>query len=214
MGERIARRALSAFRPGRREHRSSEERRLINHPCFSAPLSDSCRIIVTRPDRGTVRPRLGCVKHCAAPTSPRHVPAVACTPHGADRPTRLAAVMACWAARWWHHHPTALGGHEVADVVVGGVVATGPRHPAVVPRTTASETDPSASGVGGVSGVAPHCLAAAWLPARRLPHRRRQLRNSVGRTNPTPQLDGSALTGRNALNQLRDVAAATPGGYN
>jgi hypothetical protein len=56
-----------------------------------------------------VRSRLRCVKGCAAMAAPLHVPAIARTPHGADRPTTVAVLVAVRAARRRHNNPAALG---------------------------------------------------------------------------------------------------------
>jgi hypothetical protein len=83
-----------------------------------------------------VRSRLRCVKGCAAMATPCHMPPVARTPHGANRPTPVAVIVAVGAARRRHNDPAALGRHEVADIVVRGIVATRIGHGDVVPRAT------------------------------------------------------------------------------
>jgi hypothetical protein len=70
-----------------------------------------------------VRSWLRCVKGCAAMAAPRHMPAIARTPHGADRPTTVAVLVAVQTARRRHNDPAALGGHEIAYEVVGELVA-------------------------------------------------------------------------------------------
>jgi hypothetical protein len=87
-----------------------------------------------------VRPRLRCVNRCAAMASPHHVAPVACAPHRRNRPTPLAVAVAVGAARWWHHDPSAIGGHEVTDEVVGEIVAR-LDHCDVVPRTTDKDSE-------------------------------------------------------------------------
>ena len=83
-----------------------------------------------------MRSRLRCIDRLSAPAPPRHVLAVACAPHRADRPTRLGVGVAVRAAPWWHDDPATLGGYEVADEVVGEFVASRFLHCDVVPRTT------------------------------------------------------------------------------
>jgi hypothetical protein len=85
-----------------------------------------------------MRPRLRRVNRCAAPTPPHHVPAVACAPHRADRPPAVAVVVAVGATGGWHDDPAAIGGYEVANKVVGELVAR-IGHCDVVPRTTDNE---------------------------------------------------------------------------
>lgn len=82
-----------------------------------------------------VRSRLRRVKDCAAMASPCHVPAVAGAPDRANRPTTVAVLVAVRAACRRDHHPAALGGHEITDIVVREVVATRYGHHAVVART-------------------------------------------------------------------------------
>ena len=82
-----------------------------------------------------MRSGLGRVKDCAAPAAPRHVPVIAGAPHRANRPARLPVSVAVRAARWRHDHPAALRVDEVANVVVGEVVAR-PGHGEVLPRAT------------------------------------------------------------------------------
>ena len=83
--------------------------------------------------------RLGCVKGCAAMAAPRHMPAIARTPYGADGPTTVAVGVAGRAARRGDHHPTAIGGHEVAYIVVREVVARRFGHGAVLSETADKE---------------------------------------------------------------------------
>ena len=90
-----------------------------------------------------VWPRLGRVKNCAAPAAPRHMPAIAGAPHGTHRPATVAVVMAVGATGRGHHHPTAPGGYEVADKVVGEVVAGRFGHRAVVPRASDRTSAPT-----------------------------------------------------------------------
>ena len=85
-----------------------------------------------------MRSRLRRVKGCAAMAAPLHVSVIACAPHRRHRPTPVAVVVAVGAARRWHDHPTAIGGHKIAHEVVGEFVAR-PGHGDVVPRTTDNE---------------------------------------------------------------------------
>jgi hypothetical protein len=85
-----------------------------------------------------MRSRLRCVKGCAAMAAPVHVPVVACAPHRRNRPVPVAVVVAMGAGGWWHNDPAAPGGHEIAHVVVGELVAR-IGHCDVVPRTTDNE---------------------------------------------------------------------------
>jgi hypothetical protein len=100
-----------------------------------------CALLLVLPHRhgasiadSAVRSRLRCVKACAAMASPCHMPAIARTPYGADRPTTVAVLVAVRAARRRHDHPAALGRHEVADEVVREVVATRNGRGDVVPQ--------------------------------------------------------------------------------
>jgi hypothetical protein len=68
------------------------------------------------------RPGLRRVNRCAAMASPLHMSTAAGAPHGTDRPAWVCVGVAVGAAGWWHDHPTAIGGHEVADKVVGELV--------------------------------------------------------------------------------------------
>jgi hypothetical protein len=81
-------------------------------------------------------PGLGRVEDRAAPAAPRHVPAVAATPHRANRPPAVAVAMAVRAACRRHHNPTALRGDEVAHEVVRKLVAPRFGHRDVLPRTS------------------------------------------------------------------------------
>jgi hypothetical protein len=83
-----------------------------------------------------MRSRLRCVKNCAAPAAPGHVPAITGAPHRANRPTVLAVVVAVRATRRRHHHPPAPGSREVAHKVVGEVVATRIGHHDGLPKTS------------------------------------------------------------------------------
>jgi hypothetical protein len=85
-----------------------------------------------------VNPGLRRIDEFAAPAAPRHMPAVAGAPDGADRPAAVAVAVAVWAAGWWHGHPSAIGRYEVANKVVGEFVAR-IGHCDVVPRTTDNE---------------------------------------------------------------------------
>ena len=81
---------------------------------------------------------LRCVEGCAAMAAPRHVPSVACAPNRRHRPAPVVVVVAVGAACRWYDDPAAIGGYEVADVVVGELVAR-IGHCDVVPRTTDNE---------------------------------------------------------------------------
>jgi hypothetical protein len=70
-----------------------------------------------------VRPGLRRVDRLPALAAPRHVSVVARTPHRADRPARVAVGVAVGAAGGWYDDPAAFGWYEVADEVVGEVVA-------------------------------------------------------------------------------------------
>jgi hypothetical protein len=100
-----------------------------------------CALLLVLPHRhwasiadSAVRSRLRCVKACTAVAAPCHMPAVARTPYGADRPNTVAVLVAVRAARRRHDDPAALGRHEVADEVVREVVATRNGHGDVVPQ--------------------------------------------------------------------------------
>jgi hypothetical protein len=69
------------------------------------------------------RSRLRRIDRHSAPSAPRHMPAVARTPHRANRSTWVGIGVADRATSRRHNHPSALGGYEVADVVVGEVIA-------------------------------------------------------------------------------------------
>jgi hypothetical protein len=83
-----------------------------------------------------MRLRLRCVKRSAAMASPFHVAIAAAAPDRADFPAGIGVVVAGRAARRRLHDPAALGGHEVAHVMVGELVARRFGHGDVVPRTT------------------------------------------------------------------------------
>jgi hypothetical protein len=63
-------------------------------------------------------------------------------PDGADRPAGVAVIMPVGAAGRRHDHPSAIGGHKVADVVVREIVAMRFGHSDVVPRTTDRQAAP------------------------------------------------------------------------
>ena len=69
-------------------------------------------------------------------SSANRVPVIACAPHCRHRPAPVVVGVAIGAARWWHDHPAALGGYEVADEVVGEFVAPRLLHSDGLPRAT------------------------------------------------------------------------------
>lgn len=65
----------------------------------------------------------GGVDGSSAPAAPGHVPIVAGAPHGAHRPSRVAAGVVCWARCGRHYDPSSIGVHQVADVMVRELVS-------------------------------------------------------------------------------------------
>lgn len=65
--------------------------------------------------------------------SPFHVAIAAAAPDRSDFPAGIGVRVPIRATRWWHDHPAADGGHEIADKVIGELVAWF-GHGDVVPR--------------------------------------------------------------------------------
>jgi hypothetical protein len=79
---------------------------------------------------------LRCVHNCTAPAAPGHMPCIAGAPHRAHRPSG-GVVVACGTRGWFDYSPSAIGSHQVPDVVVGILVASISGHLRLHPRSRA-----------------------------------------------------------------------------
>lgn len=68
--------------------------------------------------------------------APGHMPAIACAPHRAHRPSGGAIVVAVRTGCRRHHNPAAVGVDQVGDEVVWEVFAPRVGHREVLPRAS------------------------------------------------------------------------------